>query len=70
MPDKEAPLWNPNSGVIYWWTGSLDAKGSVYRMVFDGNVGPLSKSFKMDSLGFRAVREVRPGDERVPVYTR
>ena len=49
MPDKEAPLWNPNSGVIYWWTGSLDAKGSVYRMVFDGNVGPLSKSFKMDS---------------------
>jgi hypothetical protein len=70
MPDKEAPLWNPYTGIIYWWTGSLDAKGKVYRMVFDGNVGPLARNFKMGSLGFRAVREVRSGDKQLPVFAR
>lgn len=70
MPDKEAPLWNPYTGIIYWWTSSENAQGKICRMVFDGNVGPLAKNFKMDSLGFRAVRDVRPGDERLPVFAR
>lgn len=69
-PDKEAPLWNPYTGIIYWWTCSLDAKGNLYRMVFDGTAGPLARNFKMGSLGFRAVREVRPGDERLPLRSR
>ncbi|HWG22371.1 MAG TPA: hypothetical protein VG225_17740 [Terracidiphilus sp.] len=70
MPDKEAPLWNPETGIIYWWTGSKDANGGVYRMVFDGRVDPLSGKFSMGSLAFRAVREVRSGDDQLSAYAR
>jgi len=55
-PDKEFPLWDINSQVIYWWTATeLDQK-NVYIIVYDGKVWPRSKKLNMGSLGFRCVR--------------
>jgi len=53
-PDKEAPLWDPFSQVIYWWTGTDDAKGKNLRVAYNGYVLPVSKRATGDT-GFRAV---------------
>ena len=55
-PDKESPLWNVHSQVIYWWTATeIDAK-DAYMIVYDGKVWTREKSFGPDYLGFRCVR--------------
>ena len=59
-PDKESPLWDPHSQVIYWWTSSRDDAGRVYRIVFNGRVDPEAPTLRMGSLGFRAVRAPSP----------
>jgi hypothetical protein len=55
-PDKESPLWNVHSQVIYWWTASEVDQKRAYMIVYDGKVWPRSKSFGPDYLGFRCVR--------------
>lgn len=55
-PDKESPLWDTRSPVIYWWTASdLDASRALI-VVYDGGVFPRHKAARSNSLGFRAVR--------------
>ncbi len=57
-PDKESPLWNPYSVIIYWWTSSERDSGRAYYVDFNGNVYPRDKESTMGSQAFRAVKDV------------
>jgi len=55
-PDKESPLWNVYSQVIYWWTATEVDKDRAYIIVYDGKVWPRSKELAPAYLGFRCVK--------------
>ena len=55
-PDKESPLWNVHSQVIYWWTATEINEDHAYIIVYDGKVWPRAKEFGPAYLGFRCVR--------------
>lgn len=55
-PDKESPLWNIHSQVIYMWTDTEADEDHAYMIVFDGDVWSRSKDFGPAYLGFRCVR--------------
>jgi hypothetical protein len=58
MPDKEAPLWNPYSQVIYWWAADEDASDTsrAYRVVYNGTVNTLKKRFGAAYIACRCVK--------------
>ncbi len=56
-PDKESPLWNVYSQVIYWWTATEVDEEHAYIIVYDGKVWPRAKSFGPAYLGFRCVKQ-------------
>jgi hypothetical protein len=56
-PDKESPLWNIHSQVIYWWTATEVDEERAYIIVYDGKVWPRAKGFGPAYLGFRCVRQ-------------
>jgi hypothetical protein len=58
-PDKESPLWNPYSPIIYWWTSSQQSSSQAYSVDFNGKVYNRSKESNLGSQGFRAVRDYR-----------
>jgi len=60
-PDKETPLWDVNSKVIYYWTADTvpDSEEQAYMIVYDGNVYKRDKESHPDYLSFRAVKEVK-----------
>jgi hypothetical protein len=55
-PDKESPLWNVHSQVIYWWTATVVDAEHAYIIVYDGEVWPRAKHFSPTYLGFRCVK--------------
>ena len=55
-PDKESPLWNIHSQIIYWWTATEINDEQAYMIVYDGKVWPRRKRFAPDYLGFRCVK--------------
>ena len=55
-PDKESPLWNIHSQVIYWWTATEVDEEHAYIIVYDGKVWPRAKHFGPAYLGFRCVK--------------
>jgi hypothetical protein len=55
-PDKESPLWNVHSRVIYWWTATEPDEDRAYIIVYDGEVWPRAKQFGPAYLGFRCVK--------------
>jgi len=55
-PDKESPLWNPYSQVIYWWTATEVDDERAYIIVYDGKVWPRSKDIRPAYMGFRCVK--------------
>lgn len=55
-PDKETPLWNVYSQVIYWWTATEVSEKYAYIIVYDGKVWPRRKQFAPGSLGCRCVK--------------
>jgi hypothetical protein len=55
-PDKETPLWNPHSKVIYWWTKTEVDNKNAYIIVYNGKIWGRKKSFRANYLGFRAVK--------------
>lgn len=59
-PDKESPLWDVHSKVIYYWTAdtSLQDKNRAYIIVYHGGVFERFKTESQPYLSFRAVREV------------
>lgn len=56
-PDKETPLWDPHSQVIYWWTATGAPNGKVYRITYNGQVWTAPKTVLWGYLGFRAVKQ-------------
>ncbi|MBM4161085.1 MAG: DUF1566 domain-containing protein [Ignavibacteria bacterium] len=56
MPDKESPLWDIHSPIIYWWTATEKDSATVYRIVYNGGVHEMPKSLGMGSMAFRAVK--------------
>jgi hypothetical protein len=56
MPDKEAPLWDPFSQVIYWWTSDEVDVDRAYRVVYNGQVTPLLKRISPAYLSCRCVK--------------
>jgi hypothetical protein len=61
-PDKESPLWNTRSKVIYWWTATEVDEERAYMIVYDGKVWPRQKRFAPAYFGFRAVRNLKADD--------
>jgi hypothetical protein len=59
-PDKESPLWNPHSQIIYWWTATEAEPEHVYRVAYNGYVLVVPNKMSMGSCAFRAVRQVSP----------
>jgi hypothetical protein len=59
-PDKESPLWDVHSKVIYYWTADPSPKDAdeAYVVVYDGGVYDRKKAYKLGYLSFRAVRDV------------
>lgn len=55
-PDKESPLWNTHSQVIYWWTSTEVDDKRAYIIVYDGKVWPRLKQISPDYLAYRCVR--------------
>ena len=55
-PDKESPLWNAHSQVIYWWTATEVDEEHAYIIVYDGKVWQRAKQFSAAYLGFRCVK--------------
>jgi hypothetical protein len=56
-PDKETPLWNSFSPVIYWWTATEVDAARAYIIAYDGSVWPREKQWGPDYLGFRCVKQ-------------
>jgi hypothetical protein len=56
-PDKESPLWNVHSQVIYWWTATELDDERAYIIVYDGKVWPRAKQIRPAYLGFRCVKQ-------------
>lgn len=56
-PDKESPLWNTLSQVIYWWTATEAEKGRAYIIVYDGKVWSRTQESAYGYLGYRCVRD-------------
>jgi hypothetical protein len=54
-PDKESPLWNVHSQVIYWWTATEVDGEKAFIIVYDGKVWTRSKQFGPAYVGFRCV---------------
>lgn len=57
-PDKESPLWNVHSPVIYWWTETEASETHAYIAVYDGGVWKRDKTFSPTYLGYRCVRSM------------
>jgi hypothetical protein len=56
IPDKESPLWNTYSQVIYWWTATEVNGENAYMIVYDGKVSARRKQIHPGYLGFRCVK--------------
>jgi hypothetical protein len=58
-PDKESPLWDPYSPVIYWWTSTETERGEPLIVTFEGGVFPKPRDLDNPSYGFRAVKAIK-----------
>jgi hypothetical protein len=56
MPDKESPLWNVHSQVIYWWTATGIDEEHAYIIVYDGKIWSRIKDYSAAYLGYRCVK--------------
>lgn len=56
-PDKETPLWDPHSQIIYYWTGEEESRERAYIVVYHGGVFSKHKDNPYGYLSFRAVKE-------------
>jgi hypothetical protein len=55
-PDKETPLWNPHSKVIYYWTSESKNEKQAYLVAYNGNILARSKSSGANYQGYRCVK--------------
>jgi hypothetical protein len=57
IPDKEPPLWNTHSKIIYWWTADGSSDSTAYRFVYNGTFYDTPKKVRWGYLAFRAVKD-------------
>lgn len=59
-PDKESPLWDTQSPIIYYWTADTSIKDpdQVYIITYHGGVFDKMKSNRQDYQSFRAVKDI------------
>jgi hypothetical protein len=57
-PDKETPLWNPNSMIIYYWTSEKRGDGFVYMVSYNGRILSRYGDNGAGYHGFRCVKTV------------
>lgn len=55
-PDKEFPLWDTHSAVIYYWTSFEADSANALMIVYSGELWKRPKRSKQENLGFRAVK--------------
>jgi len=55
-PDKEFPLWDIYSQIIYLWTATEVDQENAYIIVYDGKIWSRAKQLNMGYLGFRCVK--------------
>ena len=56
-PDKESPLWDPYSLVIYWWTATEAGERRAYSFAYNGRAMAIAKTARRSYHGFRCVTE-------------
>lgn len=56
-PDKEFPLWDIHSQVIYYWTSEAPDSANALIIEYSGELWKKPKNLKQDNLGFRAVKK-------------
>lgn len=56
QPDKETPLWDPRSEVIYWWTADAAGDRRAWSIAYNGRTLARGKDACMGTIGFRLVR--------------
>lgn len=56
-PDKETPLWNPNSQVIYYWTNEPKNEKQAFLVAYNGYILERSKNSGANYQGYRCVKE-------------
>lgn len=56
-PDKETPLWDPHSRVIYYWAAGDAGADRAYIIVYDGGVYTRKRTSRYGYLSFRAVKD-------------
>lgn len=57
IPDKETPLWDSHSKVIYYWTDTKASDEQAYIIVYDGGIYPRAVDSHYGYLSFRAVKD-------------
>jgi len=55
-PDKETPLWNPTTQIIYYWTSNEMNEEKAYIIAYNGEIRA-EKKRGLGSLAFRAVKQ-------------
>jgi len=57
-PDKETPLWDPNSMIIYYWTSESKGDRLVYMVSYNGRILSRYGDNGAGYHGFRCVRNI------------
>ena len=56
-PDKETPLWNPHSKVIYYWTNESKNEKQAFLVAYNGYILERSKNSGANYQGYRCIKE-------------
>jgi len=56
-PDKETPLWNPHSKVIYYWTNEPKNENQAFLVAYNGYILGRSKDSGANYQGYRCVKK-------------
>lgn len=59
QPNKDTPLWDPHSEIIYWWTSDEGEDGHAWTVAYNGTLTLRNKRSGMGTLAFRLVRVER-----------
>lgn len=57
-PDKESPLWDVHSKIIYYWTSEITSTAKAYIWVYNGGIYERVAKSNYGYLSFRAVKDV------------
>lgn len=56
-PDKETPLWNPHSQIIYYWTCDEQDENKAFLVSYNGVILSRNKNSGPNYQGYRCVKE-------------